>query len=319
MSLNLKTVKGKEVFLKLATKADVVIENFRTGALAELGLGYDDIRAINPQVIYCSLTGFGQTGPQATRLGIDQVIQGFSGVMEATGHNDKGPVKAGPPFVDYSTGMTGAFAVAAALCQRQATGRGQRIDVAMADVSLAFMGPLAMTGAYRGPEEPMPLEPGRDCYRAKDGWLQLGAYTVRHNQRLWSVLGHEEFAACGTWQQVWDKATPMATELHSRIAQRSTDEWETLFIEAGIPAAKVRSIEQALELAHVKQRGLWVDSPPFPGSDGVRVPNGPYKFEHDGPAVKRRAPALGEHNEEILSSLGYSLQEIAEMKRDAVL
>lgn len=318
LSLDLKTAKGKEVFLKLAAKADVIIENFRSGALAALGLGYEEIRAFNPKVVYCSLTGFGQTGPHATRLGLDPVVQGLTGVMEATGHNDRGPMKSGSPFVDYATGMTGAFAVAAALYQRQATGHGQRIDVAMTDVSLAFMGPLAMTGAYRGPQYRHPREPGTDVYRTKDGWLQLGAYSFRHNERLWNFFGNDEFAVYKSWPEIWDNGERMRVELARHMLDRTAAEWETLFFEIGIPAAKVRTVDEALELPHIKERGLWVESPAFEGSEGVHVPSAPYKFDHDGPAITRRAPALGEHNEEILTSLGYSSQQIADMRREAV-
>jgi crotonobetainyl-CoA:carnitine CoA-transferase CaiB-like acyl-CoA transferase len=319
LSLDLKTEQGRKIFLQLASKADVVIENFRTGAFDSMGFGYEALNAINHRVIYCSITAFGQNGPQATRTGYDPVIQGISGVMVAGGTVETGPMKAGAPFIDYATGMTAAYAVAAALYQRSMTGQGQRIDCAMLDVSLAFMGPAAMSGAYEGKKDPIPREAGTDIYRAKDGWIQLGAYNFRQNERLWTSLGNPEFASYRSWPEVWRNAPRMRSALTDLFLTRTADEWEAHLIGISVPGCRVRTIEEAMKLDQIASRETWTKLPSIEGYEGISAPGAPFRFEHDGPSLETAAPRLGEHNAEILAKLGYSPDQINELRLSAVI
>ena len=199
MSLNLKSGKGREIFKALARDADVIVENFRAGALERLGLGYADLCAVKPDIIYCSITGFGQTGPKRGHGAFDNVIQAWSGMMTATGHPDQPPVMVGPPVADYGTGAQAAFAIASALLRRERTGEGQRIDVSMLDSALAMMACWVLNASLTG-EPPSRSANGRTfvaaygCYEASDTRLMIGAATGRQNARLWRALGREDLA-----------------------------------------------------------------------------------------------------------------------------
>lgn len=319
LTLNLKTEEGRKIFLDLAEKSDVVIENFRTGSFDAMGLGYEDIRRRNPSVIYCSITAFGRNGPEAERTGYDPVMQGVCGVMAAGATEERLPMKAGAPFIDYASGMTAAFAVASALFHRERTGQGQRIDCAMLDVSIAFMGPAATSAAYQGSKTPLPREAGTDLYKAKDGWLQLGAYNFRQNRRMWTALGYPEFAAYDSWPEIWDNAHRMRETLSHIIATKTAAEWEAFFIGLSVPAGRVRDIDETMGLDQLKARNTWSDVSGTEGFSGVHVPGAPFLFANDGPRVDSASPSLGQHNEEVLSTLGYTSNDLRTLKDRGVI
>lgn len=319
MTLNLKSADGRAIFKRLAADADVVIENFRTGAFDKIGLGYEDIRAVNPDVIYCSITAFGKEGPYAERTGYDPLIQGMAGVMHATGYNERGPMKAGAPFIDYASGMSAAFAVASALFQRERTGAGQCISVSMLDIALVMHGPAAVAEGYTGEKVKLPVEAGTDCYRTRDGFLQLGAYNFRQNKRLWDALGVPEFAAYTTWPQMWANAPRMRAKLEEILPTRSADEWERFFTDLSVPAGRVRSLKETLAMDHVQACGFMQELPAIDGVKGVRVPTAPYTLAHDGPALTMRPPRHGEHTVEILRAAGYDDAAIARFRKAAVI
>ena len=319
MTLDLKTKQGQEIFKRLATDADVVIENFRTGAFGKIGLGYEEIQAINPDVVYCSITAFGSSGPNAARTGYDPVIQGVSGVMNATGYNERGPLKAGAPFIDYASGMSAAFAVASALFHRQRTSEGQHIQVSMLDTALVMQGPAAVAEGYFGEKTKLPVEAGTDCYRTKDGYLQLGAYNFRQNKRLWDALGVPEFASYTTWPEMWENAPRMRARLEEILPTRTADEWELSLAEIGVPGGRVRSLKEALAMDHVQACSFMQDLPEIDGISGVRVPTAPFAFAHDGPALTSLPPRHGEHTDRILASVGYDAASIAKFRAEGVI
>src|SRR5580700_8978112 len=192
ITLNLKTEQGREILKKLVATADVLVENYRPGAFEALGLGYDELSAINPRLIYASFSAFGQGGPRREQTAYDHLIQATSGIMAMTGTKDVHPVKFGSPAIDYATGTTGAFALAAALFQRERTGRGQRIDMAMLDVAMVLMG-SHVTGYLRNGVHPKPHgnrhnHATNGAYETKDGLVMLGASNLRQQRRLWTVL-----------------------------------------------------------------------------------------------------------------------------------
>src|SRR6516225_1200148 len=191
ITLNLKSEAGREIFKRLVRQTDIMVENYRPGAFAALGLGYEVMSEINPRLIYCSISAFGQDGPRGRQTAYDHVIQATSGLMATTGTDKVNPIKFGSPAVDYATGTMGAFALASALFQRERTGRGQRIDLAMLDVAMMLMG-SHLTGYMRTGAEPRPhgnKQPfaTNSCYEAKDGLLMIGASNLGQQRRLWTV------------------------------------------------------------------------------------------------------------------------------------
>src|SRR5437016_7929344 len=198
ITLDLKQEAGREILKRLVKGADVLVENYRPGAFAALGLGYEALLAINPRLIYCSISAFGQDGVRREQTAYDHVIQATSGIMASTGTEEVNPIKIGAPAVDYATGTMGAFALASALFQRERTGKGQRIDLAMLDVAIILMS-SHLTGYLRNGAEPRPsgnrhLHATNSCYAAKDGLVMLGASNLRQQRRLWQALERPEMA-----------------------------------------------------------------------------------------------------------------------------
>lgn len=313
MALNLKSDEGKKIFKHLAVEADVIVENFRAGAIAALGLGYDAIRAINPRIIYCSITAFGQRGPWATRNAYDPAIQGLSGIMMKTASGGEQPIMPGAPFIDYATGLTAAFAVASALVHRERTGEGQFIDVAMLDTALVMTGPALTADNYDGPKKPTPREAGTDLYVTRDGYLQLGAYNVKQNNRMWKLLDRPEFSALKGWKDLWDNAAAMRSALQEIMLTRTAEEWEEALAGVGVPSARVRTLEEASKLPQLAARGFLheVSSQDIP--EGVRVPGAAFSFQDGGPEVTSPPPRFGEHTDEILTRLRSAAVSVIEI------
>ena len=204
LTLDLKDPRGRDILRRLVARADVLVENFRSGAMAALGFGYEDLRAINPRLIYCSMTGFGQEGPKADHNAYDCVIQAISGLMSTTGWPAMPPLKTGAPIIDYASGLSAAFAISCALFQRERAGRGQRVDCAMLDTALMLMSSHLTAYLWSG-VAPKPrgndLEyAGVSAYQTKDGTLMLGSFREGQHRRLWTALGRPDLAALWTVQ-----------------------------------------------------------------------------------------------------------------------
>jgi crotonobetainyl-CoA:carnitine CoA-transferase CaiB-like acyl-CoA transferase len=319
IALDIKAPAGRDVFRRLASGADIVVENFRAGSFAALGLGYEDIRALNPKVIYCSITAFGQGGPWAQRTAYDPTIQGFSGIMARGPGGIAQPSLAGAPFIDYGTGLSAAFAIAAALYHRERTGEGQRIDCAMLDLALVMTGPALAVDAYNGEKTRQPHEAGISCYRTKDGFFQLGAYNFRQNRRLWTALGRPDFAALNTWPAIWENAPRMREALEDIFPTRTSAEWEEFVATIRVPGACVRTLAEAVRIEQIEARGFLHELPALEGVEGVRVPVAPFTYAEGGPAITAPPPRLGEHTDALLAGLGYGAQDIATLRRDGVV
>ena len=313
LALDLRDERGRAILLRLVAGADVLVENYRAGALAALGLDDAAFEAANPALIRCSITGFGQRGPRASVNVYDNGVQAASGLMARTGNAQSGPVKAGASFVDYASGWTAAFAIAAALFQRQRDGRGQRIDCAMFDVALTTMSPEVGAALQGG--TPPHGEAGLGCYPTADGWLMLGAFTPKQNRRLWNALRRDDFAALDSWEALWAHAAPMRAELAVRLRERGADVWMAFFHDIGVPAERVRGLDEAARDPQLAHRGLLDRATP----SSPIVPVAAFGYAHDGPQLERPAPGVGEHSDEILRELGLAQAEIDTLREAGVV
>jgi crotonobetainyl-CoA:carnitine CoA-transferase CaiB-like acyl-CoA transferase len=324
ITLNLKHERGRDILKKLVTNADVLVENWRTGSFPALGLGYHDLRPLNPRLIYCSMTAFGQEGPRATQTAYDQLIQATSGMMAMTGTPEVNPIKTGAPVIDYATGTMCAFAISAALFQRERTGRGQYIDSAMLDVSLMLMG-SHITSYLRTGHEPRPKGNQMDrassqLYQAKDTGLMIAASNRGQHERLFNALGRPDIAAQSSHderERLYDKQTE---EVQRIIEQRTADEWEQYLQSRHVPAGRVRRLSESLDDPQLQSRGVLHQHEKIHGIEGsVTVPLAAFKFAEDGPSIESPPPRLGQHTDEVLASLGYTRAEIAAFRQEGVI
>jgi crotonobetainyl-CoA:carnitine CoA-transferase CaiB-like acyl-CoA transferase len=308
ITLDLKDAGDRDILKKLVATADVFVENYRPGAFEALGLGYDALAAINPRLIYASFSAFGQTGPRRQQTAYDHVIQATSGIMAMTGTKDVHPVKFGAPAIDYATGLTGAFALASALFQRERSGRGQRIDMAMLDVAMILMS-SHVTGYLRNGVHPKPhgnrhAHATNGAYDTKDGLLMLGASNLRQQRRLWTVLERPDMIKRSNdeREQDHDREVAVLTEI---MRTRTAAEWEEFLQARHVPAARVRTMGEAIADPQVASRGIIHRHDQAAGIDGsFGVPVAAFTFAHGGPRVDAPPPQLGQHNAEIFGELG---------------
>ena len=310
ITLDLKTARDREILKKLVATADVFVENYRPGAFEALGLGYEDLSKVNPRLIYASFSAFGQEGPRGRQTAYDHVIQATSGIMAMTGTAEVHPIKFGSPAIDYATGMTGAFALSAALFQRERTGRGQRIDMAMLDVAMILMS-SHLTGYLRNGVHPKPHgnhhnHATNGAFTTQDGALvMLGASNLRQQKRLWTLLGRPDMVKRTNDERDADHDREMEV-LRAIMLTRSADEWEEFLQANHVPAARVRQMGEALADPQLATRGVVHRHAGATGvAGGFGVPLAAFKLAHGGPRIDRPPPALGEHNDEILAELGY--------------
>jgi crotonobetainyl-CoA:carnitine CoA-transferase CaiB-like acyl-CoA transferase len=307
ITLDLKTEADRARLKQLVATADVFVENYRPGALEALGLGYDALAAINPRLIYASFSAFGQTGPRREQTAYDHVIQATSGIMAMTGTKDAHPIMFGSPAIDYATGMTGAFALVSALFQREKTGRGQRIDMAMLDVAMILMS-SHLTGYLRNGTHPKPhgnrhAQATNGAYPTRSGLVMIGASNLRQQRRLWTVLGRPEMIKRSNDEREagHDRETAVLAEI---MLTRTADEWEEFLQARHVPAARVRRMGEALADPQAATRGVVHRHVGAPGVEGeFSVPVAAFMFAHGGPRIDTPPPRLGEHNEEVFAEL----------------
>ena len=306
LGLNLKSAEAREIFRTLAAKSDVVIENFRPKAMQDFGLGYDDLVALNPALIYCSISGFGQTGPYRERRGFDLVAQAMSGLMSITGEADQPPVKVGVPIADLNAGIYACYAILAAYIHRLKTGQGQRIDTSLLEAGLAYtfwessiyfatgVSPPPMGSAHR-------LSAPYQALRAADGYLALGAANQRTWEQLCTAIGRQDLLADPRFATNADRTKhqrDLAAILETVFSSKSVAEWLTLLEQAGVPAGPVYNMEQVYSDPQVQAREMVIDvDHPIAGltkSIGL-----PVKLSETPGQIRRPAPALGQHTDEI--------------------
>ena len=325
LTLDLKSTKGKEIFCKLVQGADVVVENFRPGVMARLGLNYPVLKKLNPQLIYCAISGFGQTGPLSPRPAYDQIIQGLSGVMSITGKPEEDPLRVGFPLADTIGGLTAAMAISAALNKRP---RGQMIDVSMLDSVLTTMGWVVsnyliggIQPAQHGNENTTSAPSG--TFQTADGLLNIAANEERQWQALIKHIGCPHLADDDRF------ATRDNRKLHRQALSRALDpylrrksatEWERELTDIGIPAGVVMTVPEILAHPHIAHRGLLSQFDNIQAATGsVSVMRTGFQSDGQPASVDTPPPVLGAHNHELLKDLGYDESAIEQLSQEGVI
>ena len=326
ITLDLKSPRGLDLLKRLAAKSDVLIENFRPGAAARLGIDHATLAALNPRLVYASITGFGQTGPLAGRPAYDLVIQAMSGLMSVTGFPDGPPTAVGDSICDVTTGMFAAWGISTALVGRAQSGRGQHLDVAMLDSMFSMLLTVLAKRLYTG------AEPGRvgnrhpvtypvDCFRAKDGHIVMVAISDTAFAKLMQAIGRPELVEDPRFRRNADRSThegELRTILQEWMTFRTRDEIQKALDAADVPCGPVWSIADVAASAHIKARGMIAD-PGHPNLAAAPLVRQPVVFGGETPETAR-APLLGEHTDSVLSDvLGLGIAEIESLRRDRVI
>ena len=323
VAIDLTTPGGRRVMRALLRTADVFVENYRPGALAAHGLGYAEIAKINPRIVYCSVSAFGQTGPRGTETGYDFVFQAVAGLMSLTGTPETGPLRTGAPVVDYATGYMAAYAISAALFHRERTGRGQHIDLAMFDATLMLMS-THVTGLTAGGMAPHPEGnrfnvAGVGAYQTADGLLMLGAANMRQQRRLWQALDRPDMVKTRHADRI-DAHAEEAAVLRTVMMSRSASYWEAFLRDHGVPAGKVRPMDEALRDPQLASRGvLQPVARPLGRGGTYDVPVAPFLMSEGNPSVETPPPVPGQHSREILAGAGFDPAQIAELIREGAI
>ncbi|WP_312836469.1 CaiB/BaiF CoA-transferase family protein [Comamonas sp.] len=319
IAVDLKHPDGLQVVRRLIDKADVVIENFRPGTMEKLGLGYDVLRASNPALIYCKITGFGLNGPYAKRAGYDLIAQGMSGIMSLTGEGPgRLPVKVGVPIGDVTAGILASTGVLAAYIERLRTGEGQYVDTSLYEASLVHTyWQVAMafaTGESAGPMgSAHPVAAPYQAIPTQDGWINIGAVSqatwvgMTRVLQLEHLLEDERFASNRERMANRDLLIAIISEA---MRSNTTDYWVDKFEQAGVPAGPVRKIKDMLEDPQTLARDMVIEVD-HPVAGAVQALGLPIKFSHGNGVTRRGAPQYGEHTAEVLQELGYSSEDIA--------
>lgn len=324
LALNLKTEAGRQVLRQLVMTADVLIENYRPGAFEALGLGYADLSAINPRLVYCSISAFGSSGPKRELTAYDGVVQAYSGMMAMTGEPGTAPVKCGAPVVDYATGTTAAMAILAALLQRsQGDGLGQFVEVAMSDVAMILASSHLTGYLWNGahPEQKGNRYPFATigCYQASDGPLMVSASNLRQQRRLWEALGRTDLVKHNNRDRIKGNAEE-AQALTEILVTASLDHWETLLREHRVPVSRVQRMEAMLADEHLQGRQVLHRFADEAGVlAGLTVPVAGFQLSRSPVAVTSPPQPVGAQSEDLLSALGYASADIEAMRAQDVI
>jgi len=327
VAVDLKTPEGAEVLRRLAAGADVLIENFRTGAMEGFGLGYEALARLNPRLVYCSISAFGRTGPRRDEPGYEALMQAFSGIMSITGEPDGPPVRCGVSFLDLATGILAAFGIVSALRLRDRTGRGQRVDCSLLATALGLLNyhaegyllagqvPRALGSAHPS------LSPYRN-FRCRDGqWVFVAAANDRFWQRLARALGLEELAADPRFATNVERVRhrrELEARLEEAIARYDRAELLARLAEAGVPATPVNTVDQVLADPQTAALGM-IEHVLHPRLGTIPLLGTPVRFSAMTPGVRRPAPLQGEHTDEVLAECGFSAAEVAALRARKVV
>ena len=326
LSLNLKEPEAVKIALALAADADVMVESFRAGAMDRMGLGYQAVKQVNPDIIYCSVSGYGRTGPMADKPGYDLIIQAYSGLMNLTGEPDGSPLRVGFSLVDIFTGMMAYGSVMTALYHRDRTGEGQWIEAALLDgqvAALSYHG-TAFLGTGVEPQRMGSGHPSLVPYQsfpASDGYFILGCANQGLWERLCQAIDQPDLPEDPRFITNTDRVAHRSecVDLLSDIFRKETvSHWVSKIEQAGIPCGPINLVSDVVNDPQVLARNMVVNIP-HPNIPDLKVPNSPLKLTETPPSVRRPPPLLGQHNEEVLLELGYGSESIANLRQKGVI
>ena len=328
VTLDLKQEQGRAVLQRMLPSCDVFLENLRPGAMSALGFSFEQVREFRPNIVYCSISAFGQDGPLNKRRAYDHVVQGMSGIMHATGTRESGPTKVGAPYIDYATGLNGAFAILAALHEVRRTGNGIKLDVAMLDTALLLMA-SHVTAYLTAGTEPRPAgneafsgSAASGCFSTRDGLLMLAANTEEQWQSLCRVLNNDTLATEPRWKTSSDRsehAADLRTILAEELATKTTNEWDIQLNEAGVPAGSVMRLAEILDHAQCQARDI-TQAVHLPETTSTpHLPTLGFKANGYSVAPSAAPPTLGRDTETILLELGFDKDEITALREKSVI
>jgi len=326
LTLDLQKPEAREIIRRMVIDADVVMENFRPGVMDRLGLGYSDLSEINPRLIWCSISGFGQTGPDRLEAGYDGKIQAMSGIMAITGHEEMGPTRAGFAACDILSGMTAAFAVSSALYQRTHTHRGQFIDVSMLEATLGFLpGQVAdfTVAGHRQKQsgnQAVSRRPTANLFKARDGYVLLAVNSEKQYRCLMEALGRADTfddPRFADWFLRQQNEQALRAIIEAVLATDDAKSWEGRLNAAGAPCASIWKVEEVIEHRQIQARNVLqtVDSPYGP----LRFMGSGFQMAHGGGRLDTVAPALGSSTDALLEEYGYTEGEIAKLRDGQVV
>jgi formyl-CoA transferase/CoA:oxalate CoA-transferase len=326
ITLNMKSTKSSEIITRMIKQSDVLVENFRPGAMDRLGFGYEQVKEMNPRLIYASISGFGQDGPYRLLPGFDQVLQGMGGLMSITGEAGGPPIKVGVAIADISGGMFAAFGVLTALYNREKTGKGQMIDVSLLDSQVAWL--TYRAGAYfASGEVPQPVGSGHpvivpyQAFQAKDVYVNIAV----GNDQLWvkfckavgleKVMDNPKFATNAKRVENREAIVKIIGDL---IVTKNGEEWLKILNDAGVPCGPIYTVDKIFEDPQVLHRGMMKELE-HPKAGTIRVTGIPVKLSDTPGEITLPPPFLGQHTREILTELGYSAQDQEKLREENVV
>ena len=326
ITLNLKSPAGKEVFMRLAKGADVVVENYRPDVKHRLGIDYEAIKAINPGVVYASISGFGQDGPYGKLPGFDQVAQGMGGLMSITGLPGQGPVRAGIPVADLSAGLYAAIGVMVALLARTQTGEGQWVQTSLLQAQISMLDFQAErwllakeVPPQSGNNHPTGIPTG--VFRTKDGHINIAATGTAIYQRFCEVMGREDWLTderFNTPPRRSKNRDEMNAQLEAITSTKTSRDWIEAFNEAGVPAGYIYSIDEVFDDPQVQHLGMAAPVT-HPELGDIELVGQPVRLSNAPADIRTATPDLGEHNDEVLAEVGYSPEEIRQLRAAGAL
>lgn len=326
LTLDLQKPAAVEIVKRLVANADVVMENFRAGVMDRLGIGYAALSEINPRLIYCAVSGFGQTGPYSNEAGYDGKIQALSGIMSLTGHAEMGPTRAGFAVCDVLSGMTAAFAVSSALFQRTHTGKGQFVDVSMLEASLAFLSTQVADFTVAGHRQEqfgnqaISRKVTANLFRANNSFLLLAVNNDKQYEALMRTIGRADVLddpRFADWFQRKEHEAALRAIIEEALAAADAKTWEKTLNDAGAPCASIWRIEEVIDHPQIVAREAMqtVETPYGP----VRLMGSGFQLAHGGGQLDSAPPELGAHTDEVLREAGYTTDQVAALRRDAVI
>jgi crotonobetainyl-CoA:carnitine CoA-transferase CaiB-like acyl-CoA transferase len=326
ITVNLKTEEGRDIIRRLAKEADVVIHNFKTGSMEKWQLDYERLQEINPRLVFCSITGFGETGPYKHLPGYDFIIQGMSGLMSITGTEESGPIKIGVAMVDILTGLYSVISIQAALLEREKSGVGQKIDLSLLDCAVGSLANIASNYLVSGT---VPKRLGNDhpnivpysAFRTGEGEMIIAVGNDRQFAKLCELLeleeiaGHEKFRTNAARVENRKELTGI---LEDRLRHKPMDDWIELFSKHNIPCGPINTMDRVFTNPQVAAREMVVEIN-HPEAGRVKLVGSPIKLSRTKVRVRRHPPVAGEHTEEILQDLGFKSHEINQLKNKQIV